>query len=100
MSPTVPRTRAGAMTERMTSADVAFLHRETRNAPQHVGGLAIFAPRPGGFEYDRLCRLLEERISLAPRYWQKVRTAPRHLTRPLCPGHPSLSIGQPCRSSA
>jgi diacylglycerol O-acyltransferase / wax synthase len=55
------------MTERMTSADVAFLHRESRNAPQHIGGLAIFEPRPGGFEYDRLVRLLEERISLAPR---------------------------------
>ncbi|MDQ2797992.1 MAG: wax ester/triacylglycerol synthase family O-acyltransferase, partial [Actinomycetota bacterium] len=61
------------MTERMSSADVAFLHCETRAAPQHVGGLAVFTAPPGGFDYDRLVRLLEERISLTPRYRQKVR---------------------------
>ncbi len=88
------------MTERMTSADVAFLHRETRNAPQHVGGLAIFAPRPGGFEYDRLVRLLEERISLAPRYRQKVRTVPGHLANPLWLDDPNFDITYHVRRSA
>src|SRR5438128_10976328 len=78
-----PRRRSGVMTERMSSADVVFLHHESRNAPQHVGGLAVFASRPGGFEYDRLVRLLEERISLAPRYRQKVRMVPGHLAHPM-----------------
>ena len=88
------------MTERMTSADVAFLHRETRTAPQHVGGLAIFAPRPGGFEYERLVRLLEERISLAPRYRQKVRMVPGHLANPLWLDDPSFDITYHVRRSA
>ena len=88
------------MTERMTSADVAFLHRETRNSPQHVGGLAIFAPRPGGFEYDRLVRLLEERISLAPRYRQKVRMVPGHLAHPLWLDDPNFDITYHVRRSA
>jgi WS/DGAT/MGAT family acyltransferase len=88
------------MTERMTSADVAFLHRETRNSPQHVGGLAIFAPRPGGFEYDRLVRLLEERISLAPRYRQKVRMVPAHLAHPLWVDDPNFDITYHVRRSA
>jgi diacylglycerol O-acyltransferase len=88
------------MTERMTSADVAFLHRESRNAPQHVGGLAIFAPRPGGFEYDRLVRLLEERISLAPRYRQKVRMVPGHLANPVWLDDPSFDITYHVRRSA
>jgi WS/DGAT/MGAT family acyltransferase len=88
------------MTERMTSADVAFLHRETRTSPQHVGGLAIFAPRPGGFEYDRLVRLLEERISLAPRYRQKVRTVPGHLAHPLWLDDPNFDITYHVRRSA
>jgi diacylglycerol O-acyltransferase len=88
------------MTERMTSADVAFLHRETRNAPQHVGGLAIFAPRPGGFDYDRLVRLLEERISLAPRYRQKVRMVPGHLAHPLWLDDPNFDITYHVRRSA
>ena len=88
------------MTERMTSADVAFLHRESRNSPQHVGGLAVFAPRPGGFEYDRLVRLLEERISLAPRYRQKVRMVPGHLAHPLWVDDPSFDITYHVRRSA
>ena len=88
------------MTERMTSADVAFLHRETRTAPQHVGGLAVFAPRPGGFEYDRLVRLLEERISLAPRYRQKVRMVPGHLANPLWLDDPGFDITYHVRRSA
>jgi diacylglycerol O-acyltransferase len=88
------------MTERMTSADVAFLHRETRNAPQHVGGLAVFAPRPGGFDYDRLVRLLEERISLAPRYRQKVRMVPGHLANPIWLDDPAFDITYHVRRSA
>src|SRR5438876_5722089 len=84
----------------MTSADVAFLHRESRNAPQHVGGLAIFAARPGGFEYDRLVRLLEERISLAPRYRQKVRFVPGHLANPVWVDDPDFDITYHVRRSA
>jgi WS/DGAT/MGAT family acyltransferase len=88
------------MSERMTSADVAFLHRETSNAPQHVGGLAIFAPRPGGFEYDRLVRLLEERISLAPRYRQRVRMVPGRLANPVWLDDPNFDITYHVRRSA
>jgi WS/DGAT/MGAT family acyltransferase len=88
------------MTERMTSADVAFLHRENRNAPQHMGGLAVFAPRAGGFNYDRLVRLLEERISLAPRYRQKVRMVPGHLAHPVWVDDPDFDINYHVRRSA
>ncbi len=88
------------MTERMTSADVAFLHQESRNAPQHVGGLAMFTPKPGGFAYDRLVRLLEERISLAPRYRQKVRVVPGHVAHPLWVDDPDFDITYHVRRSA
>jgi WS/DGAT/MGAT family acyltransferase len=84
----------------MSVADVAFLHRETRNAPQHVAGLAIFAPPPGGFAYERLVRLLEERISLAPRYRQKVRPVPGHLAEPLWVDDPAFDIMYHVRRSA
>src|SRR5438094_199030 len=95
-----PRRRSGVMTERMSSADVVFLHHESRNAPQHVGGLAVFASRPGGFEYDRLVRLLEERISLAPRYRQKVRMVPGHLANPIWLDDPKFDITYHVRRSA
>jgi WS/DGAT/MGAT family acyltransferase len=88
------------MSERMSSADVAFLHRETRTAPQHLGGLAVFTAPPSGFDYDRLVRLLEERISLAPRYRQRVRMVPGHLANPLWLDDPSFDITYHVRRSA
>ena len=88
------------MTERMATADVAFLHRETRAAPQHVGELAVFAEPPAGFDYDRLVRLLEERISLAPRYRQKVVVVPGHLANPLWVDDPAFDITYHVRRSA
>ena len=88
------------MPERMTSADVAFLHRETRTAPQHVGELAVFAEPPDGFDYDRLVRLLEERISLAPRYRQKVVAVPGHLANPMWVDDPAFDITYHVRRSA
>ncbi len=88
------------MSERMSAADVAFLHRERRTAPQHVGGLAVFTPPPGGFDYERLIRLLEERISLAPRYRQRVRMVPANLANPIWLDDPTFDITYHVRRSA
>lgn len=86
--------------ERMSSADVAFLHRESRTAPQHVGQIAIFAQPPAGFDYDRLVRLLDERIGLAPRYRQKVRAVPGHLANPVWVDDSRFDISYHVRRSA
>jgi len=59
------------VTDRLNAADVAFFYLEGRTTPQHVGGLAVLTVPDGGFDYDRLVRLLHERISLAPRYRQR-----------------------------
>ena len=87
------------MSERLSSADVAFLYLERRTTPQHVGGLAIFTA-PGGFDYDRLVRLLEERISLAPRYRQKLRNVPANLANPVWVDDPRFDITYHVRRSA
>jgi WS/DGAT/MGAT family acyltransferase len=88
------------MNERLSSADVAFMHRETRNAPQHVGGLAVFVPPPGGFDYDRLLRLLDERISLTPRFRQRVKEVPGHLANPIWVDDANFDITYHVRRSA
>src|SRR5579884_1185184 len=84
----------------MSAADVAFLHRESRTTPQHVGQIAIFAEPPAGFDYDRLVRLLDERIALAPRYRQRIRTVPGHLANPVWIDDPTFDIGYHVRRSA
>jgi diacylglycerol O-acyltransferase / wax synthase len=87
------------MSDRLSTADVAFFYLEGRTTPQHVGGLAVFAA-PDGFDYDRLVRLLEERISLAPRYRQRMRTVPGNLANPVWVDDPNFDITYHVRRSA
>jgi diacylglycerol O-acyltransferase / wax synthase len=71
------------MTDRLSALDVSFLYMEEPTTPMHVGGLAVFQPPTEGFDYDRLVQLIEDRISLVPRYRQKVRWVPGHLANPV-----------------
>ena len=88
------------MSQRLSSADVSFFYLEGRTNPQHVGGIAVFTPPADGFDYERLVRLLEERISLVPRYRQKMRTVPAHLANPVWVDDPNFDITYHVRRSA
>ncbi|MEO8889878.1 MAG: wax ester/triacylglycerol synthase family O-acyltransferase [Jatrophihabitantaceae bacterium] len=88
------------MRERLRSADVSFYCREGRTTPQHVGGLAVFQTPDAGLDYDRLVRLLEERISLVPRYRQKLRTGPGRLASPVWIDDRAFDISYHVRRSA
>jgi diacylglycerol O-acyltransferase len=72
-----------AMTDRLSPLDVSFLYMETPTTAMHVGGVAVFAPPPEGFDYERLVDLIGERIALVPRYRQKVRNIPGRLANPV-----------------
>ncbi len=71
------------MADRLSALDVTFLYLEEPTTPMHVGGLAVFQPPQEGFDYDRLVTLIEDRISLVPRYRQKIRSVPGHLANPV-----------------
>ena len=88
------------MGERMSAVDVSFFHLEGRTTPQHVGGIATFELPADGFDYDRLVRLLDERISLVPRYRQKMRVVPGRLANPVWVDDPSFDITYHVRRSA
>jgi diacylglycerol O-acyltransferase len=88
------------MSERLSSADVSFFYLEGRTSPQHVGGIAVFTPPADGFDYERLVRLLEERISLVPRYRQTMRAVPAHLANPVWVDDPNFDITYHVRRSA
>jgi diacylglycerol O-acyltransferase / wax synthase len=88
------------MTERLSSADVAFFYLEGRTTPQHVGAVAVFQPPESGFDYDQLVGLLEQRIALVPRYRQRVRSVPGHLANPVWVDDPNFDITYHVRRSA
>ena len=50
-------------------------------------------PSPaGGLDYDRLLRLIEERISLVPRYRQRMRSVPGGLANPVWVDDPGFDV--------
>lgn len=71
------------MVSRLTPIDASFLFLEHPSTPMHAGGVAIFAMPEGGFDHERLVRLVRQRISLVPRYRQRVRQVPFGIARPV-----------------
>jgi WS/DGAT/MGAT family acyltransferase len=71
------------MVDRLSALDVSFLYLETPTTPMHVGGVAVFEPPAEGFDYERYVRLIRERLSLVPRFRQKVRWVPGHVGNPV-----------------
>jgi diacylglycerol O-acyltransferase / wax synthase len=74
------------MTERLRSADLAFLAAESPSTPMHNATLEVFSPPADdrdGFDYDRLVGLIGDRIAFVPRYRQRIRTVPGRLAGPV-----------------
>jgi diacylglycerol O-acyltransferase len=88
------------MVDRLSFLDVSFLHLEGPQTPMHVGGLAIFAQPPRGFDYERLYGLIEKRISLVPRFRQKVKWVPGHLAAPVWVDDADFDLSYHLRRSA
>jgi WS/DGAT/MGAT family acyltransferase len=93
------------MTDRLSALDVSFLYLETPSTPMHVGGLATFRAPPAGadgagFDYEALLALVGHRISLVPRYRQKVKWVPGHLANPVWVDDEDFDLSYHVRRSA
>jgi diacylglycerol O-acyltransferase len=91
------------MSDRLSALDVSFLYLESAATPMHVGGVAVFEPASDidrGFDYGALRRLVSRRISLVPRYRQKVRWVPGHLANPVWVDDEDFDISYHVRRSA
>jgi hypothetical protein len=71
------------MPNRVSARDVAFLAEENNRNPLQVATVAILQPGAGGFDYQMLVDLINERISFVPRYRQRLVSAPLPLARPV-----------------
>jgi WS/DGAT/MGAT family acyltransferase len=71
------------MSTRLSALDASMLYLEDATTPMHIGGVAIFRRPRTGFGYESLLALIEQRLSLVPRYRQRIRHVPGHLARPV-----------------
>jgi WS/DGAT/MGAT family acyltransferase len=82
----------------MSPMDASFLHLEGPMNPMHVGGVSIFeGPAP---PFEQLREMVEGKLSLVPRYRQKVRFVPLGLGRPVWVDDPHFSLAYHLRHSA
>ena len=88
------------MVDRLSPLDVSFLYLETPTTAMHVGGVVVFESPEGGFDYDRLVELIAQRISLVPRYRQKVREVPGGLANPIWVDDEDFDVTYHVRRSA
>jgi diacylglycerol O-acyltransferase / wax synthase len=88
------------MPYRLSALDASMLYLEDASTPMHIGGVAIFRRPRGGFDYERLLGLIEHRLSLVPRYRQRVRHVPGHLARPVWTDDTAFDITHHVRLSA
>jgi WS/DGAT/MGAT family acyltransferase len=86
--------------DRLSALDVSFLYLEDATTPMHVGGVLVFARPKGGFDYDRLVALVEQRIGQVPRFRQKVVSVPGHLSNPVWVDDADFDIHYHVRHSA
>jgi len=68
---------------RLTTQDASFYFLEAGSTPMHLGSLAILRTPDGGLDYEDLLTHVERRLSLVPRYRQRVREVALGLARPV-----------------
>ena len=88
------------MADRLSPLDVSFLYMEELTTPMHVGGVVIFEVPEDGFDYERLVSLIRDRISLVPRYRQRVRWVPGHIANPVWADDEQFDVTYHVRRSA
>jgi diacylglycerol O-acyltransferase len=88
------------MPHRLSALDASLLYLEDATTPMHIGGVAVFRRPRTGFDYERLLALIERRLSLVPRYRQRVRHVPGHLARPVWTDDTEFDITHHVRLSA
>lgn len=85
------------MAERLSTLDSSFLYLEEPGTPMHVGGVLILEAPTGGVE--ALVDLIKARLSLVPRYRQRVAEVPGHLANPVWVDDPDFDLDYHVRRS-
>jgi diacylglycerol O-acyltransferase / wax synthase len=84
--------------DRLTALDASFLHLEDASAHMHVASVMLFeGPSP---PYDELLDAIERRLSLVPRYRQRLAFVPLGQGRPKWVDDPHLNLRYHVRYTA
>jgi WS/DGAT/MGAT family acyltransferase len=88
--------------QRLTGLDASFLALETPSSHLHVASLGIYDPSTadGAFSLDRLTKIYEGRLHLAPPFRRRLANVPFGLHHPLWIEDPDFDIANHVRHTA
>jgi diacylglycerol O-acyltransferase / wax synthase len=80
--------------KRLTGLDAGFLYMETPTSFMHVASLMVLDPStsPGGFDFDKLRALYEQRLDLAPPFRRRLVEVPLGLHHPVWIEDPEFDL--------
>jgi diacylglycerol O-acyltransferase / wax synthase len=84
--------------DRLSALDASFLHLEDSSAHMHVASVMLFEGSPP--PYDELLEAIERRLSLVPRYRQRLAFVPLAQGRPRWVDDPHLNLRYHVRYTA
>jgi WS/DGAT/MGAT family acyltransferase len=84
--------------DRLTALDSSFLHLEDASSHMHVASVTIFEGPPP--TYEEFLGHIESRLSLVPRYRQKLRFVPLNQGRPVWVDDPHFNLEYHVRATA
>lgn len=88
--------------QRLTGLDATFLYMETPSIHMHVASTCIFDPStvPGGYSFDKVKGLVEERLPLLPPFRRVIKSIPFELHHPLWLEDPNFDLDYHVRRAA
>ena len=88
--------------QRLTGLDATFLYLETPTMHMHVASTAVFDPStvPGGYSFEKVRDLVENRLPLLPPFRRRLRTVPFDLHHPLWIEDPDFDLDYHLRRAA
>ena len=80
--------------EQLGGIDGAFVYAETPTTHLHVVGLLVLdtSTMEGGYSFDRIRRVVEERLLAVPAMRHKLATVPLHISRPYWVEDPDIDV--------
>lgn len=88
------------MMDRLRDRDLALLEVESPSTPMHNTTVEVFDPGRSDFDYDALVRLIDERISIVPRYRMRLQSVPAGLAGAVWVDDADFDLGFHVRRSA
>ena len=88
--------------QRLTGLDATFLYLETPHNHMHVASTCVFDPStvPGGYSFEKVRALVEERLPLLPPFRQRLVEVPFGIHHPLWINDPDFDLDYHLRRAA